>query len=152
CDDFNALLNVHGRILNGSARLFRANIIQLGSNQLVPGFNPADFFADGYNGQSYTSIGANLHVTYNLPSVSLQSITGYEPILHYKTIGDIDGGFGPGGFVDPTAQSGPGFIPFAVETGGGIVDHYQLSQELRAVSRLEGPLQGQAGIFLFDED
>ncbi len=151
-DDLSALLNVHARILNGSARLFRANIIQLGSNKLVPGFDPADFFADGYNGQSYTSIGANLHVTYNLPSVTLQSITGYESILHYSTIGDIDGGYGPGAFVDPTVPSGPGFIPFAVETGGGIVNHYQLSQELRAVSRLEGPLQGQAGIFLFDED
>lgn len=151
-DSFNALLNVHGRALNGSARLFRANIIQLGSNNLVPGFDPAQFFADGYNGQSYTSIGASVHLTWNLPNMTLQSITGYESILHYNTIGDIDGGYGPGGLVDPTVTSGPGFIPFGVETGGGIKDHYQLSQELRAVSNLPGPLQGQAGIFVFDED
>jgi iron complex outermembrane receptor protein len=151
-DDLSALFNVHGRILNGSARLFRANIIQLGSNKLVPGFDPAQFFADGYNGQSYSSVGANVHVTWNLPNVSLQSITGYESILHYSTIGDIDGGYGPGGLVDPTVPSGPGFIPFSVETGGGILDHYQLTEELRAVSRLEGPLQGQAGVFVFDED
>jgi iron complex outermembrane receptor protein len=151
-DDLSVLLNVHGRILNGSARLFRANMIQLGSNQLVPGFDPAQFFADGYNGQSYSSIGANAHVTWNLPNVSLQSITGYESILHYNTIGDIDGGYGPGGLVDPTVPSGPGFIPYSVETGGGILNHYQLTEELRAVSRLEGPLQGQAGVFLFDED
>jgi iron complex outermembrane receptor protein len=151
-DDLRVLFNVHGRVLNGSARLFRANIIQLGSNNLVPGFDPAQIFTDGYNGQSYSSVGANVHVTWDLPNVSLQSITGYESILHYNTIGDIDGGYGPGGLVDPTVPSGPGFIPFGVETGGGILDHYQLSQELRAVSRLEGPLQGQAGIFLFDED
>jgi len=151
-DDLSALFNVHGRVLNGSARLFRANIIQLGSNKLVAGFDPAQFFADGYNGQSYSSIGANVHVTWNLPNVSLQSITGYESILHYSTIGDIDGGYGPGVFSGSPEPSGPGFIPFFVETGGGIVDHYQLSQELRAVSRLEGPLQGQAGIFVFDED
>jgi iron complex outermembrane receptor protein len=151
-DDLNVLLNVHGRILNGSARLFRANIIQLGSNKLVSGFDPAQFFADGYNGQSYSSIGANAHVTWNLPNVSLQSITGYESILHYSTIGDIDGGYGPGGLVDPTVPSGPGFIPFSVETGGGILNHYQLTEELRAVSRIEGPLQGQAGIFVYDED
>jgi iron complex outermembrane receptor protein len=151
-DDFSALFNVHGRILNGSARLFRANIIQLGSNKLVPGFDPAQFFADGYNGQSYSSVGANVHLTWNLPHMTLQSITGYESILHYSTIGDIDGGYGPGGLVDPTVPSGPGFIPFAVETGGGILDHYQLSQELRVLSRLEGPLQGQAGVFVFDED
>jgi iron complex outermembrane receptor protein len=151
-DDLSVLLNVHGRILNGSARLFRANIIQLGSNKLVPGFDPAQFFADGYNGQSYSSIGANAHVTWNLPNVSLQSITGYESILHYSTIGDIDGGYGPGVFSGSPEPSGPGFIPFPVETGGGILNHYQLTEELRAVSRLEGPLQGQAGIFLFDED
>jgi len=151
-DDLKVLLNVHGRILNGSARLFRANIIQLGSNNLVPGFDPSQIYTDGYNGQSYTSIGANVHVTWDLPNVSLQSITGYESILHYNTIGDIDGGYGPGGLVDPTVASGPGFIPFGVETGGGILNHYQLSQELRAVSRLEGPLQGQAGIFLYDEN
>src|SRR5882762_676278 len=126
-DDLSALFNVHGRILNGSARLFRANIIQLGSNKLVPGFDPAQFFADGYNGQSYSSIGANAHVTWNLPNVSLQSITGYESILHYSTIGDIDGGYGPGVFSGSPEPSGPGFIPFPVETGGGIVDHYQLS-------------------------
>jgi iron complex outermembrane receptor protein len=151
-DDLSVLLNVHGRALNGSARLFRANIIQLGSNKLVPGFDPAQFFADGYNGQSYSSIGANAHVTWNLPNVSLQSITGYESILHYSTIGDIDGGYGPGGLVDPTVPSGPGFIPFSVETGGGILNHYQLTEELRAVSRIEGPLQGQAGVFVYDED
>src|SRR5262245_34639213 len=37
--DFSALFNVHARDLNGSARLFRANIIQPGTNNLVPGFN-----------------------------------------------------------------------------------------------------------------
>ncbi|MDB6091604.1 MAG: fyuA [Gammaproteobacteria bacterium] len=151
-DAFNALFNVHGRILNGSARLFRANIIQLGSNHLVAGFDPAQFYGDGYNGQSYSSVGSNVHLTWNLPSVSLQSITGYESILHYNTIGDIDGGYGPGGLVNPAVPSGPGFIPFGVETGGGIKSHYQLTQEFRAVSNLSGPLQGQAGIFLFDED
>lgn len=154
-EDFTALFNVHGRVLNGSARLFRANMIQLGSNQLAPGFDPAQFYADGYNGQSYSSVGANVHLTYNLPSLTLYSITGYESILHYNTIGDIDGGYGPGNvFCQPgcTVPSGPGYIPFSVETGGGIENHYQLSQEFRAASKWEGPLQGQVGIFLFDED
>ena len=111
-DDFSALFNVHGRTLDGSARLFRANMIQLGSNDIVPGFNPATIYTDGYNGQSYTSLGANAHLTWNTP----------------------------------------GFIPFPVETGGGIASHYQLTQEFRMVSNASGPLQGQAGIFLFDEN
>ena len=151
-DTFNALFNVHGRALNGSARLFRANMITLGTNSIVPGFDPATIYTDGYNGQSFSSLGANVHLTLNTPGVTYQSITGYESIRHYLTIGDIDGGYGPGVFVDPTVPSGPGFIPFAVETGGGTTNHHQLTQEFRAISNQSGPLQGQAGIFLFDEN
>lgn len=151
-DDFSALFNVHGRTLDGSARLFRANMITLGTNDIVPGFNPDVIYTDGYNGQSYSSIGANAHLTWTTPAFIYQSITGYESIRHYLTIGDIDGGYGAGVFVNPAAPSGPGFLPFAVETGGGIQSHYQLTQEFRMVSNQSGPLQGQAGIFLFDEN
>ena len=151
-EDFSALLNVHGRTLNGSARLFRANMIQLGTNNIVPGFNPATIYTDGYNGQSYSGIGANAHLTWNTPDFTYQSITGYESIRHYQTIGDIDGGYGPGFFAGSNLPSGPGFIPFPVETGGGIKSHYQLTQEFRLVSHTSGPLQGQAGVFLFYEN
>ena len=153
-DSFDALLNLHTRWLGGSARLFRANIMSEGSNALVPGFDPSKIYTDGYNGQSYTSIGANLHLDWTTPDLTYQSITGYESIRHYLTIGDIDGGhgFGPsiitGGFgVTP---SGPGFIPFPVETGGDVTN-YQLTQEFRVVSHTTGPLQGQAGLFFFYE-
>jgi iron complex outermembrane receptor protein len=159
-DSFNALLNVHGRALDGSARLFRGNVITLGTNQLVPGFDKATIFTDGYNGQSYSSLGANVHLAWNTPEFTYQSITGYESVRHYLTIGDIDGGYGAGFFADPcvitTPNScathwGPGFIPFGVETGGGVKTHHQLTQEFRVISHQSGPLQGQAGIFLFDE-
>jgi len=125
-----------------------------GSNALVPGFDPSQIYTDGYNGQSYTSIGSNLHLNWTFPSFTLQSITGYESIRHYLTIGDIDGGhgFGPsiitGGFG--VLPSGPGFIPFPVETGGDVTN-YQLTQEFRLVSHTSGPLQGQAGLFFFYE-
>jgi iron complex outermembrane recepter protein len=152
-DTFSALFNVHGRSLDGSARLFRANVMSEGSNALVPGFDPATIYTDGYNGQSFSSIGANVHLTLNAPGLTYQSITGYESIRHYLTIGDIDGGYGPGFFADPNPQHwGPGFIPFPVETGGGIASHYQLTQEFRVVSNQAGPLQGQAGLFFFYED
>jgi iron complex outermembrane recepter protein len=160
-DTFSALFNVHGRALDGSARLFRANMITLGSNSIVPGFDPATIFTDGYNGQSFSSLGANVHLTWNTPAFTYQSISGYESVRHYLTIGDIDGGYGRGFFADPcvittpgscAAHWGPGFIPFGVETGGGIKSHRQLTQEFRVVSHQPGPLQGQAGIFLFDED
>ena len=160
-DSFSALFNVHGRTLNGSARLFRANVITPGTNSLVPGFDPATISTDGYNGQSFSSLGANVRLTLSGQGFTYQSITGYESIRHYLTIGDIDGGYGVGFFGDPcvittpgscAAHWGPGFIPFPVETGGGTPNHYQLTQEFRAISNEAGPLQGQAGIFLFDEN
>ena len=153
-DGFEGILNLHTRWLGGSARLFRANVMSEGSNALVPGFDPSQIYTDGYNGQSYTSIGSNLHLNWTFPSFTLQSITGYESIRHYLTIGDIDGGhgFGPsiitGGFG--VLPSGPGFIPFPVETGGDVTN-YQLTQEFRLVSHTSGPLQGQAGLFFFYE-
>jgi iron complex outermembrane receptor protein len=159
-DTFNALLNVHTRWLGGSARLFRANVMNQGSNALVSGFDPATIYTDGYNGQSFTSIGSNLHLTWTTPSFTYQSITGYESVRHYLTIGDIDGGYGPGFFADPcvittpgscASHWGPGFIPFPVETGGDF-HNYQLTQEFRMVSNSTGPLQGQAGLFFFYED
>jgi iron complex outermembrane recepter protein len=160
-DQLSILLNVHGRTLNGSARLFRGNTINQGTNSLVPGFDPAVIYTDGYNGQSFSSAGANVHVTFTTPEVTYQSITGWESIRHYLTIGDIDGAHGAGFFADPcvittpgscASHWGPGFIPFGVETGGGTSHHEQLTQEFRAISNNSGPLQGQAGVFLFDED
>jgi len=124
-DAFTALLNVHGRDLTGSSTLFRANIIQPGNNALIPGFDPARIYTDGPNSASLRTVGANLHLTWSLPDVTLQSITGYESILHYFAIGDITGGCGeafpplnPQCFTVFPSGSGPGFIPFAVETLG----------------------------------
>jgi iron complex outermembrane receptor protein len=141
-DDFSALLNVHGRDLTGSARLFRANIIEPGTNQLVPGFNPATIYTDGANSQTFGSVGSNLHLTWKLPGFTLYSVTGFEKILGYFTQGDIDGG----------NLNGPGVIFFPVETAGGISNHYQLTQEFRIASDISGPLSYQAGVFFFDED
>ena len=39
-DDFSALFNAHMRNLDGTARLFRANIIQSGNNDLIDDFDP----------------------------------------------------------------------------------------------------------------
>jgi iron complex outermembrane recepter protein len=161
-DTFTALLNVHGRDLTGSSTLFRANIIQPGNNALIPGFDPAAIYTDGPNSANLRTVGANLHLTWNLPNLTLQSITGYESILQYLAIGNITGGCGEfTGFGGPTnpqcyptfpSGSGPGFIPFAVETSAGVPSHTQLTQEFRAVSTNQGPLNWQAGVFLFYEN
>jgi iron complex outermembrane recepter protein len=157
-DTFTALFNVHGRDLSGSSTLFRANIIQPGSNDLVAGFNPNTIYADGPNSSSLITFGANVHLTWQLPNMTVQSITGYETVRKYFSMGDIDGGCGFAFGSNPACNavfpsgSGPGFIPFAVQTSAQLNHHYQLTQEFRVVSKIDGPLQGQAGVFLFYED
>ena len=66
-DTFSALLNIHGRSLNGSSTLFRANIISPGTNHLIPGFDPGVIYTDGPNTSTLGTIGANLHLTWTLP-------------------------------------------------------------------------------------
>jgi len=61
----------------------------------VPGFDPAQFFADGYNGQSYSSVGASVPRDVDLRTCPCNRLPAYESILHYNTIGDIDGGLWP---------------------------------------------------------
>ncbi len=155
-DTFSALLNVHGRSLNGSSSLFRGNIIELGSNKLVPGFDPAQIYTDGPNSSTLQTIGANVHLSWTLPGVTLQSISGYETVQKYIAEGDIDGGYGPGNvFCQPACTpppTGPGYIPFAVQTSAGLLHHEQLSQEFRALTNYDGPLQAQGGIYLFYEN
>jgi iron complex outermembrane receptor protein len=146
--DFSALFNVHARDYDGSARLFRANIIEPGTNDLVDGFDEKKISIDGKNESELKNLGANLRLKWALsPELALYSITGYE---HVKTFsrGDIDGGFG----AVFLPSSGPGVIPFASETADGLPKHAQWTQELRLESDSKGPLDWQAGVFLFAED
>jgi iron complex outermembrane receptor protein len=145
-NDFSALLNVHGRKLDGTARVFRANIIKKGTNDLVDGFDPKKVSHDGRNEQDLTSDGASLRLKINLGPVTLHSITGYEHVEVYSR-GDIDGGFG----ASFLPSSGPGFIPFDAESADGLPKHRQLSQEFRVESNAIGPLKWQGGLYIFDE-
>jgi len=140
---FSALFNVHGRALDGSARLFRANIIKQGSNDLVDGFDPDKTSINGGNEQQFRSSGGSASLTWNLGNISLYSITGYESIDKYYTRGDIDGG-------DTITATRPGF-QFQVETAGGVKDHNQITQEFRVASKTGGPLNYQAGVYFFHE-
>ena len=146
-DAFEALLNVHARRLNGTARLFRANIIEPGTNDFVAGFDRDVVTQDGLNSSELDSQGASARLRWELGDYTLHSITGYESLETFNR-GDIDGGYGAVFLPD----SGPGVIPFASETADGIPDHSQWSQELRIESDYGGALDWQAGVFLFKED
>lgn len=146
--DLSVLANVHARDYEGSARLFRANIIQPGSNKLVDGFDERKISVDGQNHSELQNYGANLRVRVGLGSLSLHSITGFEAVRTYSR-GDIDGGFGAS-FLPPGA-SGPGVIPFASESADGIPKHSQFTQEFRLESDGSAALSWQAGVFAFRE-
>ncbi|MBH9552034.1 TonB-dependent receptor [Inhella gelatinilytica] len=143
---FSALFNLHHRDLDGSPRLFRANIMKPGTSDLVDDFdiNKASF--DGVNEQTIKQTGGSARLKWALPGLNVYSITGYESIKPFSR-GDIDGGYG----ADFARPMGPGFIPFPVETSDGISGHRQLSQEVRLESSAAGPMRWQAGVYLFDE-
>lgn len=139
---FNALFNVHQRTTTGSARLFFANAIKKGTNDLVDGFDPQKSYTNGQNFQRLRTSGASARLSWDLDSVKLFSITGYEKVNNYLSHGDIDGGV-PGA---------PNYLPFQVETAGGISGVTQYSQEFRVESKNAGPLNWQSGLYFFDED
>lgn len=145
--NFSALLNLHSRDLNGSARLFRANIFKPGSNDLIDGFDPAKISIDGKNESRLKNTGANARLRWSFGDLALHSITGYEGLTTFNR-GDIDGGYG----ASFLPVSGPGTIPFASETADGIPKHQQLTQEFRLESNYTGPLNWQAGLYYFHED
>jgi iron complex outermembrane recepter protein len=144
--DFNALLNIHEHRMEGSASLFRANVIEPGTDNLVPGFDISKVQTDAANGQHLESYGTDLHLNWTRGDYAFHSITGFETV-HFFTQGDVDGGFGDINHL----PSGPGIIPFSDETADGLSNHHQFTQEFRVESKYSGPLNWQAGVFFFNE-
>jgi iron complex outermembrane receptor protein len=141
-ESFEALFGAHARHLNGTARLFRANIFEPGTNDFVDGFDEDEVAVDGLNASELDSQGANARLSWDLGGIKLYSITGYESVETYSR-GDIDGSAGP--YFTPA-------VPFASETADGIPEHSQWTQEFRLESQNSGPLNWQAGLFYFKED
>ena len=146
--DLSVLFNVHARDLKGSARVFRANIIKPGTNDLVDGFDPKKVSHDGINSQDVKTMGGSVRVRWELGGMALSSITGYESVESFSR-GDIDGGFGA--VFLGAGNFGPGLIPFDAESGDGLPKHSQFTQEFRLESTTKGALQWIAGLYYFDE-
>jgi iron complex outermembrane receptor protein len=144
-DSFSALLNAHVRSLDGTARLFRAGIIERGTNDFVDGYDRDVVALDGRNEQELDAWGASARLRWDFGRVSLHSITGYETVEVYSR-GDIDGGsiydFPPGPFESL----------FPSESADGLPDHSQFTQEFRLESNDWGKWNWQVGTYWFDED
>jgi len=135
---FSALANLHARHLNGSARLFRANIIKPGTNDLVDGFDPKSIALDGVNEQTLDNLGGSLRLRWAWGDKTVHSITGYETVESFSR-GDIDGGVA-------------GATPFPAESADGLPKHKQFTQEFRVESNDPGPMNWQGGLYYFNED
>ena len=161
-DDLSVLLNVHGRDLDGTASVFRANALSRGSNQLNDSYDretvyyDANLLGNGFdnNPQKYEGFGSSLTIEYDMGDISFTSITALETAEGFS-LGDVDGGAS----VDPARDingdgtdetSYPGFIPFTAVTQDLLNDLEQLTQEIRWASNYDGALNWQAGAYYFD--
>ncbi|MGA7676395.1 MAG: TonB-dependent receptor [Rhizomicrobium sp.] len=142
-DNFSVLVNLHGWSLDGTAAIFRANIIGPGNNHLNSNYvwNKVWFDAGANNPQKYNTLGSGVTASYDFGGVKLTSITGYES-THGFSRGDIDGG-------NPT---GPGLIYFQSESQDGLDYLHQFTEELHLASDSSSPLFWQVGAFYFYTD
>ena len=148
-ENFSALLNVHNRSLDGTAAIFRANILTKGSNKINGNFDRNTVWYDqgANNPQKYDGHGGSLKMDYDFGAAKLTSISSYETTNGYSR-GDIDGGYGA--VYLPTM--GPGFIAFQSDTQDSIDDLDQYTQEIRLSSDTDGPLTWQVGGYYFKSD
>jgi len=133
------------RDLDGDARIFRANAIERGTNNLI-GLDGGDFERDevrtnGLNFQKLKTQNLGGTIEYDFGPLTLYSVTSYWHGT-LKSRGDIDGG----------DDTGPGFIPFQAQSQDDVPSLDQFTQELRVASNNSTGLGYQAGIFYFNEN
>ena len=148
-DDFDILLTGQLRSLDGTARLFRANVFTRGQEGLNANFDRYRVSVDGKNEQRVDTQNLTARMTYDAGAVSFISVTSYWT-GDATSVGDVDGGFGAN-FL-PRNLYGPGEIPFTAETRDSVPTLKQFTQEFRVASNNDGPLSYQAGVFYFNEN
>jgi iron complex outermembrane receptor protein len=158
-DSFSALFNIHGRDIDGTASIFRANVLGPGSDGFNSNYDRDTVTYDegANNPQSAKGTGGSIKLDFNFAgNVTLTSVTAYET-TESSSLGDIDGGFGAdflpaAGPCPPGSQPGDPCIPFPSQTQDGIDDLDQLTQEIRLSSQANDRLFWQAGAYYFDSE
>jgi outer membrane receptor protein involved in Fe transport len=158
-DAFSALINIHGRDIDGTASIFRANVLGPGSDGFNSNYDRDHVSYDGGNNnpQHAEGTGGSIKLDFKLGGdMTLTSISAYET-TESSSLGDIDGGFGAGpapgaGPCPPGSAPGDVCIPFPSDTQDGIDDLDQFTQEFRIASQASDRLFWQAGAFYFDSD
>jgi iron complex outermembrane recepter protein len=148
-EDLSFLLSGQLRTLNGTARLFRANIFTRGRAGLNANFNRNQVSVDGQNEQKVDTYNIAGTLNYDFGAVKLTSVTSYWT-GNATSVGDVDGGTGAA-FLPP-ALTGPGYIPFTAETRDSVPSLKQFTQEIRLTSTGDTALSYQGGVFYFNEN
>jgi iron complex outermembrane receptor protein len=168
-DNFEALLSLQARSMDGTASIFRANVFTTGSNELNQNFDRDLVYYDqgDNNPQGYDNFGATLTLDWNLTSASITSITSFQD-ADGSSRGDIDGGVvdlagtitPPSGVPTATDVFQYPFGPVAPLTFPGTIrissvtedgaDTDQFTQEFRLASDTTGAFSWQLGAFYFD--
>ena len=151
-DEFSSLLGFQYRKLDGTTTLFRANILDVGSNELNSNFDRETVYYDGgdNNPSHVETISVNWKNEFQFDGFSLTSITGYA---HGGSngVGDIDGAAGCGFCSFIGGVSNPD-IPFPVASGSSDTDIDQFTQEIRLASDTDSALSWQTGLFYFTDE
>ena len=148
-DSFSALVKLHGFQQDGThPQIFYANALALGSDGLRPGFDEEVANHDGGASMTLDHFGGALNLEWDFGDNTFTSITGYDSVDNFQRA-DVDGGllsFDPADIGSLGRQ-----VFFSVETGDGLDDHFQLTQEFRFASQGDDTFY-QVGLFYFDED
>jgi iron complex outermembrane recepter protein len=147
-EEQDLLLTGQIRSLEGTARVFRANVFTRGQKGLNANFNRFQVATDGKNEQEVDTYNLSSRYVHDLGPISLVSVTSYWN-GEATSVGDVDGGFGAS-FLPP-ALTGPGVIPFTAETRDSVPRLKQFTQEVRLESNGNNALSYQVGGFYFNE-
>ncbi len=143
---FDALLNVHGRSLDGTPRVFRAGLFKQGTNDFSDGFDIEKVALDGVTSQSLSSSGVVLQLNYAFDGLgTLRSISAFER-AKVESSGDIDGG---DTYVFPPLGLNNALFPTST---GGISKPEELSQEVRFEFDPIGAFRPQVGAYFFEQN
>lgn len=148
-DTFRALVKLHGFQQDGThPQIFYANALEVGSDGLRPGFDEEIASQDGTASMDLDHFGAAANLQWEFGDRKFISITGYDTVDNFQRA-DVDGGLLS---FDPADIGALGRqVFFNVETGDGLDDHYQFTQEFR-LSEQRDRLFYQVGLYYFDED
>lgn len=157
-NELDMLFNIHSRSLEGTSSVFRAMVINKGTNELNSNYDrDTVWFDEGVdasgdnNPQSFDSDGWSLTANYDFGDFTLTSITASESAKGYS-LGDIDGGAGavylPETFPNNDIS---GYISFTSNTQDA-ADVDQFTQEIRLSSNGDNNYSWQTGVFYFDSE